>query len=51
MGFNIEGNKLGLGTNLFSKLPTIIEKYGHDYIEEEVQKSSDYLDKNIYQFN
>lgn len=51
MGFNIEGNKLGLGTNLFSKLPTIIEKYGQDYIEEEVQKSSEYLDKNIYQFN
>lgn len=25
MGFNIEGNKLALGTNLFSELPTIIE--------------------------
>ena len=51
MGFNIEGNKLALGTNLFSELPTIIEKYGQDYINEEVQKSSEYLDKNIYQFN
>lgn len=51
MGFKINGNKLGLGTNLFSKLPTIIEKYGLDYINEEVQKSSEYLDKNIYQFN
>ena len=51
MGFNIYGNKLGLGTNLFSKLPTIIEKYGQNYINDEVQKSSDYLDKNIYQFN
>lgn len=38
MGFNIEGNKLALGTNLFSELPTIIEKYGQDYINEEVQK-------------
>lgn len=51
MGFKINGNKLGLGTNLFSKLPTIIEKYGLDYINEEVQKSSEYLDENIYQFN
>lgn len=51
MGFKIYGNKLGLGTNLFSKLPTVIEKYGIDYINEEVQKSSEYLDKNIYQFN
>lgn len=51
MGFEIKGNKLALGTNLFSPLPTIIEKYGIEYIEQEVQKSSDYLDKNIYQFN
>lgn len=50
MGFKIYGNKLGLGTNLFSKLPTVIEKYGLDYINEEVQKSSEYLDENIYQF-
>lgn len=51
MGFNIKGNKLGLGTNLFSSLATVTEKYGVDYIEQEVQKSSDYLDKEIYQFN
>ncbi|MCB8566886.1 hypothetical protein, partial [Fusobacterium ulcerans] len=44
----IEGNKLALGTNLFSELPTIIEKYGQDYINEEVQKSSEYLDKILY---
>lgn len=51
MGFEIEGNKLSLGTNLFSKLPTTIEKYGLEYIEKEIQKSSTYLDENIYQFN
>lgn len=50
MGFEIEGNKLSLGTNLFSKLPTAIEKYGFEYIEQEVQKSSKYLDNEIYQF-
>lgn len=51
MGFDIKGNKLALGTNLFSKLPTVTEKYSVDYIEQEVQKSSDYLDENIYKFN
>lgn len=51
MGFEIKGNKLGLGTNLFSPLATVTEKYGVDYIEQEVQKSSDYLDEKIYQFN
>lgn len=51
MGFKVEGNKLALGTNLFSKLPTTIEKYGRGYIEQEVQKSSEYLDENIYKFN
>lgn len=51
MGFEIKGNKLGLGTNLFSPLQTVTEKYGVEYIEQEVQKSSDYLDEHIYQFN
>lgn len=51
MGFKIKGNKLALGTNLFSPLPTVTEKYGIEYIEQEVQKSSEYLDKNIYQFD
>lgn len=50
MGFSININKLGLGTNLFSKLSTIIEKYGQDYINGEFQKSSEYLDENIDQF-
>ena len=40
MGFKVDGNKLALGTNLFSSLPTAIEKYGQAYIEAEVQKSS-----------
>lgn len=50
MGFEIEGNKLAMGTNLFSKLPTVLEKYGIEYLNNEVQKSSEYLDTNIYQF-
>lgn len=38
MRFKIDGNKLSLGTNLFSSLPTTIEKYGLEYIENEVKK-------------
>ena len=51
MGFKVDGNKLALGTNLFSSLPTAIEKYGQAYIEAEVKKSSTFLDENIYKFN
>ena len=42
MGFTIEGERLGLGTNLFSSLPTLPEKYGYDWFEEEMNKPSDY---------
>lgn len=49
LGFNIEGNKLGLGTNLFSAVPTNVEKHSVKEIEKEIQKSAEYLDKNIYQ--
>ena len=51
LGFKVDGNKLSLGTNLFCNLPTAIEKYGQEYIENEVQKSSSFLDENIYRFN
>lgn len=47
MGFEIEGERLGLGTNLFSPVPTLCEKHGagregYDWLDAEVQKSSDY---------
>ena len=40
-----------ISRNIFSSLPTAIEKYGQAYIEAEVQKSSTFLDENIYKFN
>lgn len=43
LGVKIEGNRLGLGTNLFSSRQTILEEYGIDYVVEEVQKDSDLL--------
>ncbi len=42
MGYDIEGERLGLGTNLFSGQPTLAEKKGFDWVEAEVSKSSDY---------
>ncbi len=42
LGFKIENNRLGLGTNLFSEEKTITEKYGYDYIIKELPKYSDF---------
>ena len=49
LGVKIEGNKLALGTNLFSEEPTIAEKYGLEYVREELMKKSNfYNNKLIY---
>ncbi len=50
MGFEIEGNRLGLGTNLFSILPTLCEKNGegldgYNWLDGEVSKPSAYYEK------
>lgn len=42
MGFDIEGNRLGLGTNLFSDVPTLTEELGLEYYRDELAKSSLY---------
>lgn len=42
MGFSIEGDKLGLGTNLFSNKKTIAEEYGYEKLDGELRKQSDY---------
>ena len=47
MGFEIEGERLGLGTNLFSPVPTLCEKYGYEWFDAEVSKSSDYYKENF----
>lgn len=44
MGFEIEGDKLGLGTNLFSDKKTIVEKFGVDYLKKEIKKKSKFYD-------
>lgn len=47
LGANIEGNKLALGTNLFSDELTLIEKYGLEYVNNELMKTSKFYDNYI----
>lgn len=45
MDIEIEGNRLGLGTDLFSGKRTLAEIYGYDeFVKELERKSKDYLD-------
>lgn len=43
LGFKINGNKLGLGSNLFSNEETLLEKYGYDYLNKELKKKSPFM--------
>lgn len=47
LGATIEGDKLGLGTNLFSNKKTVIEKYGYDYFDKELKKRSIFYDNQL----
>ena len=40
LGGEIEGDRLGLGTNLFSGRPTLAEELGMDQLNAEVRKNS-----------
>lgn len=42
MGFEIEGDRLGLGTDLFSDRDTLLERRGFQWLERELGKASDY---------
>ena len=43
MGYGIEGDRLGLGTDLFSGRETLAEEMGYEALNEEVQKYSQYF--------
>lgn len=45
LGVEIKGDRLGLGTNLFSDTPTIAEQYGTGYVECELAKNSKFYNK------
>ena len=42
MGYAIEGDRLGIGTDLFSSTPTLIEDMGYDEFEYEIDSFSQY---------
>ena len=45
MGATIEGERLGLGTNLFSGKETLLEKMGADEFNRQISRYSKYYDK------
>ncbi len=47
IGAEIEGNRLGLGTNLYSGVPTLTEELGFDYFNDEMKKYSTWYNENI----
>lgn len=48
LGCQISGDRLGLGTNLYSDTPTLIEEMGFDRFNGELAKSSDYYKEHFY---
>lgn len=49
IGVTIEGERLGLGTNLFSDRKTLEEELGFNFVNNELQKNSNFYNKNILQ--
>lgn len=45
LGVLIEGNRLGLGTNLFSSVSTLSEEYGEDMMISELNKDSEFMNE------
>ncbi len=47
MGCEIEGERLGIGTNLFSERPTLMEEMGVDEFMEQMTRRSEYYNNNF----
>ena len=47
LGVTIEGDRLGLGVNLFSGTPTLSELYGYSFLMEELEKRSVFYEKEL----
>ncbi len=48
LGFEIPGDRLGLGTNLFSGTPTLAEKWGFEAFDAEISKASEYYVEHFH---
>lgn len=47
MGVDIEGNRLGLGTNLASETKTLVERDGVDTVNQRLGENSDFYNKSF----
>lgn len=47
LGASIEGDKLALGTNLYSAKKTLIEEKGYKYVSTELDKRSSFYNNNV----
>lgn len=47
LGVDIEGGRLGLGVDLYSGEPTLVEKYGMEYLNTELLKNSNFYTKKL----
>ena len=47
LGATVEGDRLALGTNLFSGKQTLAEQYGCEVLEKEILKKSIFYNENI----
>lgn len=47
LGVKIEGDRLGLGTNLYSDKKTLAEELGMDYLNSELAKTSNYYNEKF----
>ena len=47
MGVKIEGDRLGLGTNLFSDKPTLLEEMGWEKFNAELARRSIFYDEKL----
>ena len=48
IGFEIDGDRLGMGTNLFSNTKTIQEETSYQYLNDEFSKYSQYCKEHFY---
>ena len=45
LGVQIDGDRLGLGTNLFSGTKTLLEEFGNSKVNAELKKKSEFIEK------
>ena len=51
LGVKIDGDRLGLGTNMYSNKKTLMEELSYKYVSNELKKRSSFYDNYIYKGN